>query len=242
MAKNNFLVERFKMAGATLSKIAGFAEASEGSSNLSQVFKVAPLSHPEQDKVSKILDTHRQGDQETTVDLRMLSDLTAEIKAINSQAAILHGERIKKAQEILKKYRDGAFTSWLIAAYGNRQTPYNFLQYYELYQAVPTALAHKLDEIPRQIAYTLASRNGSIERKVDLIKNYRGQSKEEMFSAIRKAFPLSIQDKRAHDPVRQVIENLRRIERQVTDDAFSPSEEQTEALQKILRSMRKLLV
>ncbi len=237
---NEFLAERFKKASATLSKITGFSER-EQSSDLSGVFSIVPLSTQEQDNVSKILDTHRNDQQETTVDLRMLSSLTAEIKAINCQAAILHGERIKKAQTILKKYRDGAFTEWLIATYGNRQTPYNFLQYYELYQVIPKSIAQKLDEMPRQIAYALASRSGSIEQKLELIKNYAGQSKEEMMTSIRSTFPLSIQDKRAHDPARVVVENLRRIEKQMKIDNFHPSDEQKKELKQLLRSLKTVI-
>ena len=37
-------------------------------------------------------------------DKEALYSLTAEIKSIHNQSIILHGERIKKAQEILKKY------------------------------------------------------------------------------------------------------------------------------------------
>ena len=46
----------------------------------------------------------------------------------------------KERKTILKNYRDGAFSAWLIATYGNRQTPYNFLQYYELYITLPEHL------------------------------------------------------------------------------------------------------
>ena len=98
-------------------------------------------------------------------DLKALMAITSEVKAITNQAVILHGERIKRAQEILKKYRDGAFTAWLFATYGNRQTPYNFLQYYEFYTVMPQALHPKLDQMPRQAVYSLASRAGALREK-----------------------------------------------------------------------------
>jgi hypothetical protein len=225
------LVERLKQA------ITGSNE----SSNIAQVFRIAPLSIQEREKVSEILDQHRQDEKEIVTDLKMLSEITAEIKAITCQAAILHGERIKKAQEILKSYRDGAFTAWLIATYGNRQTPYNFLQYYELYRAIPKALAPKLDEMPRQIAYALASRSGSLDQKLQIIQNYSGQSKVEMLQAIRSAFPLSLQDKRAHDPVRVTIDALRKIEMQMKHESFVPTEGQKKALKEVFRNLQKAL-
>jgi hypothetical protein len=234
MTKRSFL-------SATLSLFSGSSEPPKTGTDISPVFQVAPLSSQERTKMSKILQTHSIEEYETDVDLRTLSNLTAEIKAINCQAAILHGERIKKAQEILKRYRDGAFTEWLIATYGNRQTPYNFLQYYELYRNIPKPLSEKLDEMPRQIAYALASRAGSVEQKIDLIQNYTGQSKEEMMTSIRKLFPLAIEDKRAHDPIRAIADNLKRIERQMRDSSFSPSEEQKEGLKKIFLEMQTLV-
>ncbi len=234
MAKGNFL-------STTLSRITGLADLTKTNSNISRVYRVAPLSSQERSKMSKILQTHSIKERVTDVDLETLSDLTAEIKAINCQAAILHGERIKKAQDLLKRYRDGAFTEWLIATYGNRQTPYNFLQYYELYQAIPKTISQKLDEMPRQIAYALASRAGSVDQKIDLIENYNGQSKEEMMSSIRALFPLAIEDKRAHDPVRVLMENLRRIQRQMKNSAFSPRGEQKKELKKIFLEMQKIV-
>lgn len=225
------LVERLKQA----------LSSSSEQSNIAQVFRIAPLSLQEKEKVGEILNEHRQEKHEITTDLKMLSDITAEIKAITCQAAILHGERIKKAQEILKGYRDGAFTAWLIATYGNRQTPYNFLQYYELYKSIPKTLAPKLDEMPRQIAYALASRSGSLERKLDIIEKYDGQTKQEMLQTIRSAFPLSIQDKRAHDPVKTIIDALKKIEPQMKHETFIPSQEQKKALKEIFRELHKTL-
>lgn len=73
------------------------------------------------------------GEGNLTLDLAELSLITSEVKAINNQAAILHGERIKKAQTLLKSYQEGAFSAWLNATYGNRQTPYNLMQYYEFF-------------------------------------------------------------------------------------------------------------
>ena len=82
----------------------------------------------------------------------------------------MHGERIKKAQEILKSYRDGAFTAWLLAAYGNRQTPYNFLQYYELYTALSPGLHSQLEAMPRHAVYVLASRSGELTQKETMVR------------------------------------------------------------------------
>ncbi len=244
MAKvNSFLAERLKMATSTLSKMTNLAEMSSkgGLSSFSGVFRVTPLGAQEKEKLSGILDAHKEENYDVATDLRLLADITAEVRAINAQAAILHGERIKKAQDLLKAYRDGAFTAWLIAAYGNRQTPYNFLQYYELHQSVPQTLYTKLEEMPKQAVYILASRSGSQERKEEIIRNYQGEPKEQLLATIRESFPLAVEDKRAHDPIDQAIAMLQKIEQLLSRKKLHPSLEQKKTLQRLLSSLQDLI-
>ena len=156
---NDLLFSRLKQKFSKMTELAEVSSKGQLSS-FSGVFKVHPLSEQEHDSLEELLKSY-QGETEVSIerDLDVLSGLTSEIKAITNQAAILHGERIQKAQQIFKNYRDGAFSAWLLTTYGNRQTPYNFLQYYEFYLELPSNLIPKLDEIPRQAIYTLASRD-----------------------------------------------------------------------------------
>ncbi len=212
--------------------------SSSGSlSSFSGVFRVTPLSAVEEQTLRNLLDSHSTEKTNIKEDLQKLSALTTEVKAINNQAAILHGERIKKAQEILKKYKDGAFTSWLIATYGNRQTPYNFLQYYELYTALPQFLHPKLEEMPRQAVYTLASRNGSADQKELIVKNYKGEPKQELLALIRETFPLPKQDKRAQDLAALATTSLIRVKQLVDHPDFQPTEEQKRILREQLTTL-----
>lgn len=196
---NDLLNLRFKSKETPQAKMNALVErATNGDlSSFSGVFRVAPLNSQEKDELQTILQTHRQHDSDDIdSDLKALSAITSEVKAITNQAVILHGERIKKAQEILKRYRDGAFTAWLYAIYGNRQTPYNFLQYYEFYTLTPQPLHAKIDQMPRQAVYSLASRNGDLNRKLEIVKTYAGQPKQELLKVIRQEFPLDEDDKR----------------------------------------------
>jgi hypothetical protein len=166
-------------------------------SSFSGVFRVTALNETEKSALEGILKSFRMAETyDVDPDLKALMAITSEVKAITNQAVILHGERIKKAQDILKKYRDGAFTAWLYATYGNRQTPYNFLQYFEFYSTMPQDLHPKIDQMPRQAVYTLASRSGPIERKREIVTNYTGQPKQELLKMIREIFPLSEDDGR----------------------------------------------
>jgi len=196
---NDLLNLRFKNKESQQPKMTALVErATNGDlSSFSGVFRVTALNENEKSSLEELLKSYRQTEtDDVESDLKALVAITSEVKAITNQAVILHGERIKKAQEILKKYRDGAFTAWLFTTYGNRQTPYNFLQYYEFYSIMPTTLHPKMDQMPRQAIYTLASRSGEIERKQDLVNNYAGQPKQELLKLIRQMFPLADDDKR----------------------------------------------
>ena len=237
---NSLLTERFKKATGALSKMTTLVEKSSNGnlSSFSGVFKVSTLSLSETKALSCILSNYSEEGSNIDKDLSQLCALTAEVKAINTQAILLHGERIKRAQELLTRYREGAFSAWLIASYGNRQTPYNFLQYYELYSALPQNLHGKLDEMPRQIAYSLASRNGTLEKKTQVIETYAGQTKQELLSLIRALFPLSATDARASDAGDSTLKELHRIQLRLETAPFQPSKEQKRHLIKLLNAIK----
>lgn len=241
---NSLLTQRLKKATDKLTKMTTLAELSNTGklSSFSGVFQVVPLSDQEREKLEQILRDYSDGDQDTSSsDLDLLMSITSEVRAISNQAAILHGERIKQAQTILKKYRDGAFTAWLIATYGNRQTPYNFLQYFELYKSLPRLLHPKLDEMPRQVVYALASRSGDQDKKEEIIKNYDGESKQELLTMIRKEFPLPEKDKRAQDLGELATAGLSRLTKIVKDSRFNPTDAQRDTLLTQLKQLRDLI-
>ena len=211
MSKVNTILTKRLERSSTPPKAVALAErsASGNLSGFSGIFNIEDLTSQEKENIENLLKTFAVSeDQDFHKDLSSLIIITSEVKAINNQAAILHGERIKKAQLILKEYQDGAFTTWLIATYGNRQTPYNFLQYYDFHQTLPKALHPMLESMPRQAVYTLASRSIPFRKKEEVVKNYRGQTKSELITFIRDTFPLSSQDKRQQDAVETSIKAL----------------------------------
>jgi hypothetical protein len=240
---NELLSSRFKKASQKLSKMTHLAEMSSNGnlSSFSGVFRITALSENEEEYLRNILSEYSVEHLDIASDLKFLSAITSEVKAINNQAAILHGERIKKAQELLKKYRDGAFSSWLIHAYGNRQTPYNFLQYYELYMSVPKLLQETIELMPRQVIYTLATRSCAIEEKEEIIKNYRGETKQELLTLIRKRFPLALKDKRAPNIAEQILAKLHHIDQELSSPRFRPSSRQTKQILEVLQSIHDKL-
>ncbi len=241
---NDLLHLRFSKNKEAAKKMTALVErASNGElSSFSGVFRVAQLNEKEKADIESILRAYRLNETDSFEnDLKALQAITSEVKAITNQAVILHGERIKRAQDILKKYRDGAFTAWLFATYGNRQTPYNFLQYYEFYSLVPQALHTKLDQMPRQAVYSLASRAGSFEKKEEIVKNYTGQPKEELLKLIRLEFPLAEDDKRLPHFSHNAILHLKRAREMLKDKNCNASENEKQQMRGLIRQIEALL-
>lgn len=243
MAKvGNVLAERFqKKENPSKMKALAQATASGDLSSFSGVFHLSELSDQEKEQLESLLIQHSEKGEDIQNDLRTLIGITSEVKAITNQAAILHGERIQRAHDILTRYRDGAFTSWLIATYGNRQTPYNFLQYYRFFKEMPQSLHPQIEKMPRQAVYSLASRSASIEKKQDFVKGYEGQTKEELMKELRLSFPLPSSDRRKQDASETFIANLQRLVDQLTGKPLHPSEQQATKIHRLLAELRVLV-
>lgn len=195
------LLQKRVNTGKPSPKMAAMAlESADGKrSTFSGLFTAIELNQGEKETLKAILEEFSTSASSLSEDLAALTHLTSEIKSINNQAALLHGERIQKARTLFKSYKEGAFSSWMIAAYGNRQTPYNFLQYYEFCESMPSTIRAKIELMPRQAIYTLASREGPQQLKQELIQNFNGETKQELLTKIRQLFPLSENDKRRAD-------------------------------------------
>lgn len=241
---NDLLNLRFKQKETPQTKMTALVELSNKGelSSFSGVFRVSSLNEKEKEAIATILKNYRHNDfDDVDIDLKALSAITSEVKAITNQAVILHGERIKKAQEILKKYQDGAFTAWLYTTYGNRQTPYNFLQYYEFYTLMPTSLHPQIDQMPRQVVYSLASRLGPLEKKKEIIENYIGQPKQELLNLIRIEFPLAEDDKRLPNLASHAFNFLKRAKEILKNPLCTPSIEEKKRLQALLSQIKTLI-
>jgi hypothetical protein len=245
MAKFSSLLSlRLKQKDSQAPKITALAKrSSKGNlSSFSGIFQISPLNDQEKQNISEILKNFQEyEDYDSDQDLEDLIHITSEVKAITNQSIILHGERIKKAQTILKNYKEGAFSAWLINTYGNRQTPYNFLQYYEFHSEMPPTLHPKIDDMPRQAIYTLASRSGEKEKKEFIIKNYQGETKKDLLNLIRKEFPLDRDDKRLPNIATQSISSLIRLKNLLSHSFFDPSEKQKTKIYQILEELYSLM-
>jgi hypothetical protein len=234
---NSILSERLKQQESQ-PKMANLAKkSSSGALNsFSSMFAISELNENEKLELLDLLEKFSLENSNTEEDLKVLSSLTVEVKSINNQAALLHGERIKKAQLLLKAYQEGAFSAWLMKVYGNRQTPYNFLQYYEFYLNVSKELHPLVESMPRQVVYALASRDGSIEKKELVVKESKGKSKQELLNHIRQTFPLAKTDKRRHNTFITLLNHLHKALPIVTN--IEMDKQQREAILSLLLNLK----
>lgn len=242
MAKiNALLTERLKKTEHSKMSAMAKQSANGNLSSFSGIFSVTDLSQLEKSSIETILKDYAIDPENLTEDIKDLISITSEVKAINNQAALLHGERIKKAHAILTRYRDGAFTAWLIAAYGNRQTPYNLMQYYEFCEAMPKTLRLQIEAMPRQAIYTLASREGALDKKKEIVESYNGQTKAELLLVIRKTFPLGDQDKRQPSRGEALILSLHRLHSDLKKRSGHLTKSQKEAANTLLEAIHQLV-
>jgi translation initiation factor 2 beta subunit (eIF-2beta)/eIF-5 len=239
---NSILDQRMKKPSNT-SKMAALAKQSSTGNltSFSGIFNIADLSEKEKEIIGEILKNYANGKHDIHSDLNLLISLTSEVKAINNQAALLHGERIKKAHQILTHYREGAFTAWLVATYGNRQTPYNLMQYYEFCEAMPKQLRSQIELMPRQAVYVLASRSGSLEQKQAIVENYQGETKAEMLTLIRQIFPLNQKDKRQQKMDKILIQGLQQIYKQLKEVPHQLTSNQKHHVLNLLKQIHQLI-
>ncbi len=240
MAQVNDLLALRTKKNESHSKMAEMARQSTSGNltSFSGVFSVAELTSQEKNSLHELLSNYFSGQTDVTADLNALISLTSEVKAINNQAALLHGERIKKAHQILTRYRDGAFTGWLQSTYGNRQTPYNFLQYYEFHQTLSLSLRLRLEEMPRQAVYTLASRNAPIERKQEIVEAYKGETKAVLLDVIRRQFPLEKKDQRREDIGEKILQGLHKVVMMLQSHGVELTEEQRASFAMLLKDLK----
>lgn len=243
MSNVNALLSLRLKKGEQSSKMAEMAKQSANGNltSFAGMFSVSELNEHEKNFLETLLKTYTTDDSSLDVDLDALISLTAEVKAINNQAAILHGERIKKAHDILVNYREGAFSAWLIAAYGNRQTPYNLMQYFLFYEASPKTLRPQIENMPRQAIYTLASRDATLEKKIEFVKSYRGQTKAELLIKIREIFPLGKSDKRKENIGESVIHALEKACRSLQRKDARLNKSQKEAIVRLIEHLQEIV-
>jgi hypothetical protein len=233
------LEERFS-SSASHTKVKALAKQSnEGAlSSFSGLFKAQELPENEHQALQNLLSTFSLDTKvDIKRDLQELAKITSEVRAINNQAAILHGERILRAQKLLKSYKEGAFSAWLVAAYGNRQTPYNFLLYYEFLQALPQELKGKAESMPRQAIYVLASRDVSPTQKREIVESYKGQTKREMVEYIRETFPLPENDKRRPAAGQKILAELTRLLHHIEKEQAAMRPTEKKEIERLLKHM-----
>lgn len=211
------------------------------------LFDYKELDAEEAQEIEDLLWQHtsaEQGEEQLQKDAEALQHLTAEIRSISKQGVILLGERIHKAQKILVRYGDGqgAFTQWLVSTFGNRRSAYNMLAYYEFYSALPTQeLRSLLKAMPVQAVYSLASRKGSLEDKLEIIRLAAGKKQREILALIQERLPLPESDGRRSTNPWSFIDNMERSCSSLNSVSSPIDDEQRKRIRHIISKLEQLL-
>jgi len=201
------------------------------------------LTEQEKLAIQKILvDDYQPGkiqESQVTKHVEQLTNITKQIKSISAQSILLHGERIKQAQDLLADYKEGAFTKWLMSTYGNRQTPYSMLRYYEFYQSAPKEARSMIESAPKKAVYLLASRDGDKSKKLKLIQEYGSSSQAELLLLIQTAFPTKETDRRK--PLNATtIEAMGKLCLKLESRSKHLSEDDRACIEKLVHRLQKL--
>lgn len=121
-----------------------------------------------------------------------IKTLTCQIKSIQKQHVLLIGEKVYKVRELLKTIgsSDTTFSSWISLVFSTKSSAYNALAYYELFISLPNKDEQiLLQSIPYKAAYLLASRRGSIEKKMDVMRKMNGLPNTSAIFILNKHLP-----------------------------------------------------
>lgn len=201
------------------------------------------LTEKEKLAIQKILvDDYQPGaisESQVSQHVEQLTNITKQIKSISAQSILLHGERIKQAQELLANYREGSFTKWLMSTYGNRQTPYSMLRYYEFYQSAPKEARSMIEAAPKKAVYLLASRDGDHDKKLSLIQEHGTSSQSDLLLLIQSTFPTDEIDRRK--PLNtSTIESIEKLCLKLESRSKYLSEDDRIHIGKIIQRLQKL--
>ena len=175
------------------------------------VFDLQKLDSQEEENLKGILHgnwiTDNLSKSEVEKNFQELKSITSEIKSISRQGAFLIGERVVKARDMLKPYRDGTFTLWLESTFGSRRSGYNMLAYYELYRALPDeSLKTKYKTMPQKAAYSLANRKGDNQKKFEFIDQHFNLKGSDILLLVQKEF--SNHDPRSRRTITGLVRRL----------------------------------
>jgi hypothetical protein len=201
------------------------------------------LTEQEKINIQKILvEDYQPGtisESQVSQHVEHLTNITKQIKSISAQSILLHGERIKQAQDLLSNYREGAFTKWLMSTYGNRQTPYSMLRYYEFYQSAPKETRPLIESAPKKAVYLLASRDGDKNKKLELIKNHGNSTQSDFLLLIQSTFPIPETDKRK--PLNEAtLDSMNKLCLKLESRSKHISDDDRITIKKLIQRLQKL--
>lgn len=203
----------------------------------------AELTQSEKIAIQKILaDDYLPGkipESHVEQHVQQLTRITMQIKSIRVQSALLHGERIKEAQNLLANYKEGAFSKWLMSVYGNRQSPYNMLRFYEFHQSASKETRPLIESAPKKAIYLLASCKADQNTKLDFIQKHATASQSDLVLLIRETFqpPKKVNQESI---IRTIVDKMESLYQDLKSRAEHFDEKDCEALEGLIKHLQDL--
>lgn len=241
MANTKAVVESF-LEKATTSRIDH--QVSSPINSFNSLFDVKKLTDNESNEIQRILEDGYDPSMGGNVksDLAEVKRITEEIKAVKRQELVLVGERIFNAREIFKKYKDRSFKQWMGLAFGSFKSGYNYLSLYDFYLQLPDGVRGQLKSMPAKAAYILASKEGSIEQKIGIVKNHSHEKTEDLILQIRETFGVDRQRKAIKRPlIDQILNFMGKEAKKLITRKDLLDMEQKKQVQYLMDQLQKLL-
>jgi predicted HTH domain antitoxin len=165
--------------------------------------------------------------------------LQKKMKFICNLFSISYDHELSNSGELLKNYKIGTFVKWIDVTFDSRRTGYNYLSYYDLYTCLPHNAKEGLKKISQKVAYLLASRDGGIDKKAEIINEHHNLKANELISLINEQIPSlkKTTSNNIQSPLNEFLKYLKKI--QIQKDQFN--EEDKELLQKINQLINHLI-
>jgi hypothetical protein len=85
----------------------------------------------------------------------------------------------------------------------------------------------------------LASREGDLSKKEEIVRSYKGETKQQMIALIRNLFPLKEHDKRKEKFIENTIKQLDRLQTEWPEKALRLTSGEKRQLLTLLNSLKK---
>ena len=138
--------------------------------------------------------------------------------------------------------KDRSFKQWMGLTFGSFKSGYNYLSLYDLYLQLPDAVRGQLKAMPAKAAYILASKDGPIEQKIEIVQNHSQEKTEDLILQIRETFGVDRQKRGHKSPlIDQTLHSMSKEAKKLNTRKDLLNMEHKKQIQYLVAQLQKLL-